>query len=113
MENTIKIVCPVCGAEYLPVEIFIPDDFFGRPDEVIRDPADRIEFFLGRGMNLTETYICDSCGSNMRVNAKLSFDVDVIPKDEDEEDYETKIERPKRLKLDEVELFDTNTRETE
>ena len=110
MEDTVKISCPVCGAEYLPVEIFIPEDFFGRPEEVIRDPADKIEFFLGRGMNFKEEYICDSCGAKMRITAKLSFDVDTDPVDEDE--YVTTFERPKRIKLDEVELFDTDTGET-
>lgn len=112
MEDTIKIVCPHCGHEYLPVEIFIPEEFFGRPTEVIRDPAGRIDFFLGKGMNLNETYICDSCGTNLRITAKMSFDVEPI-NGEDDEDYETKIERPTKLKLDEVDLFDTDTREAE
>lgn len=111
MEETVKIVCPICGAEYLPVEIFIPEEFFGKPDEVIRDPADKIEFFLGKGMNLNEEYICDSCGTNMRITARLSFDVDTDQVDEDE--YVTTFEKPKKIKLDEVELFDTDTGEEE
>ena len=112
MEDTIKIVCPICGAEYLPSEIYIPDEFFGKPTEVIRDPADRIEFFLGKGMNLDEEYICDSCGANMRISAKLSFVVDTEPVEDDDE-YVTTFERPKKIKLDEVDLFDMDSGETE
>jgi uncharacterized OB-fold protein len=26
-----KIVCPKCGREYLPVEIYYPNSFFGKP----------------------------------------------------------------------------------
>lgn len=111
MEETIKIICPICGAEYLPVEIFMPEEFFGRPTEIIRDPADKIEFFLGKGMNLNENYVCDSCGATMRVKARISFDVETDPVDEDE--YVTTFERPKKIKLEEVDLFDTDSGETE
>lgn len=111
MEDTIKIVCPICGAEYLPSEIYIPAEFFGRPTEVIRDPADKIEFFLGHGMNLEEEYICDGCGAKMRIKANLSFTVDTEPVEEDE--YVTTFERPKKIKLDEVDLFDMDSGEAE
>ena len=111
MEESVKIVCPICGEEYLPVEIFIPDDFFGRPDEVVRDPAGKIEFFLGRGMNLNEEYICDGCGAKMRIKANISFTVDTDPVEEDE--YVTSFERPKKIRLKETDLFDTDSGEEE
>ena len=111
MEETVKIVCPICGAEYLPMEIFMPEEFFGRPDEVIRDPADKIEFFIGKGMNLNEEYVCDVCGATMRVKAKLSFEVSTDPVEEDE--YVTTFERPKKIQLSEEDLFDMDSRETE
>lgn len=110
MEDTIKIVCPTCGEELLPSEVYIPEDFFGRPTEVIRDAAGKIEFFLGKGMNLEEEYICDGCGAKMRIKANLSFTVDTDPVDED--DYVTTFERPKKIKLEEMDLFDTDTGET-
>lgn len=111
MEDTVKIVCPICGEELLPAEVYIPEEFFGRPGEVIRDPAGKIEFFLGKGMNLDEEYICDGCGANMRIHANLSFSVNTDPVEDDE--YVTTFEKPSKLKLDEVDLFDNDTGETE
>ena len=30
-EKLEKIICPKCGREYLPAEIYYPNFFFGRP----------------------------------------------------------------------------------
>ena len=107
MEDTIKIVCPICGEELLPAEVYIPDEFFGRPTEVIRDAAGKIEFFLGKPMGLEEEYVCDGCGAKMRIKANLSFTVDTDPVDE--EDYVTVLNRPKKIKLSEENLFDMDS----
>ena len=41
--NDIEVIkCPVCGREYLPVEIFVPNAFFGEPDVVKRDTEGNI-----------------------------------------------------------------------
>ena len=37
------IKCPHCGREYLPVEIFYPASFFGKPTTVYRDEQGKIE----------------------------------------------------------------------
>ena len=57
-----KIKCPDCGAEYLPAEIFYPDEFFGKPNSIEKDVYGKLLFFNGNDMNLTETYRCDYCG---------------------------------------------------
>lgn len=70
-----KIKCPECGAEYLPAEIFYPDEFFGKPNSIEKDVYGKLLFFNGKDMNLTETYRCDYCGRKMTINANVSFQV--------------------------------------
>lgn len=67
------IVCPTCGREYLPAEIFLPNSFFGKPEDVVRTPDGRIDFFDGTSMDLKESYVCDNCDAEFRVVANLSF----------------------------------------
>ena len=72
----IKIVCPVCGAEYLPSEVYYPKDFLGQPSYISKTREGRIEFFSGSNMNLKETYVCDFCKHTMTVKAFVNFSVD-------------------------------------
>ena len=44
------IKCPHCGREYLPVEIFYPTSFFGKPTNVYRDEQGKIENISGDDM---------------------------------------------------------------
>ena len=75
------IKCPHCGAEYLPVEIFIPDEFFGRPQEVVRRSDNhKIETFYGKLPDLKERYVCDYCRTPFEVQANLDFQVKEISK---------------------------------
>ena len=39
------IICPNCGAEYLPAEIFLPDSFLGRPGVVDKDSSGKIIYY--------------------------------------------------------------------
>lgn len=73
MKNNTVIKCPVCGREYLPAEIYMPDSFLGKPKDIIRDDSGKITSYLGKTMDLREQYICDSCQSPFRVNAKVQF----------------------------------------
>lgn len=70
-----KIKCPECGAEYLPAEIFYPDEFLGTPKNIEKDIIGNIMYFGGRDMNLTETYRCDYCKRKLTVEANVSFSV--------------------------------------
>lgn len=88
----LTIVCPECGAEYLPAEIFYPKDFFGNPKNISKDRAGKIQFFSGVNMNVTESYICDYCKRKMTVTADIVFDVSVL---ELPNTHITKFKKPK------------------
>lgn len=72
------IKCPFCGREYLPCEIYLPDHFLGKPKSIYRDGNDKIEGILGQGMDMKETYICDSCNTPFRVVGRIQFFVDEL-----------------------------------
>ena len=44
-KNTIR--CPHCGCEYLPAEIYLPNDFLGYPTNIIKDEKGEILGLLG------------------------------------------------------------------
>ena len=83
------IKCPHCGREYLPVEIFYPASFFGKPTTVYRDEQGKIENISGDDMDLSETYICDDCRTLFKVEAKLDFTVTDI--NNFDEEYTSKL----------------------
>lgn len=106
MKELITIACPICGTHYLPSEIFIPDSFFGRQKEIIRNPDGTIDFFVGTDADYTETFICETCGSKLNIEAIPTFNVTVNNKEEEyDELYESTIDRPKKIKLNEVDIF--------
>lgn len=65
--------CPVCGAEYLAAEIYVPNAFFGKPSFIQRDADNRIIDYFGSPMCPTEHYCCDYCDSKFKVYAKTQF----------------------------------------
>lgn len=67
------IECPHCGREYLPAEIFIPNAFFGRPDDIVRDVCGRILDYEGTSVDNSETYTCDKCKTEFSVYTRLLF----------------------------------------
>lgn len=72
------IKCPYCQAEYLPGEIFYPDNAIGQPDEVIRDPLGKILYESYREDSeplAEETYFCDQCGRQFIVELETKFKV--------------------------------------
>ena len=36
------IKCPYCGYNYVPAEIMMPDDFLGKPENIVRDALGKI-----------------------------------------------------------------------
>ena len=71
------IICPKCHREYLPAEIFIPKAFFGNPNDIIRDVYGEILEFSGTGMDLNESYTCDTCNTTFNVTAKINFQISI------------------------------------
>lgn len=98
--NEIKIVCPNCGYEYLPAEIFLPNSFFGKPYYVIRDDKKKITSHYGPGMDLREKYLCDGCNKPLKIFATVDFQVEIDTENDFNEEYRTKIKKPS-LKLEE------------
>ncbi len=100
------IVCPVCGTEYLPSEVYMPDSFFGKQKEIIRKPDGTINFYLGDDPDMGEDFICDNCLTKLHIEANVSFNVTAESKEEFSEEYITPINKPDKLKLEESGLFD-------
>ena len=89
-----KIVCPVCKAEYTVREIFIPDEFMGTIKEVDKDKNGKIINYLGKDMDLQESYRCDYCNSKLTITASVNFKCtsDII---EFNKEHSTKLKNPK------------------
>ena len=67
------IKCPVCGYEYLPAEIFMPNEFLGKPKNIMKNVDGKIIGYEGIKMNDTETYKCDNCDSLFEVVSTTNF----------------------------------------
>lgn len=104
MDNYIIISCPVCGEQYLPSEIFFPDDLIGKPKEIFKDTSGKLDFYTGEDQNYDQYYVCDHCGSKLHIHASVKYDVNVIPDDFDEE-YVSKFNRQSKFSLKEDQLF--------
>ena len=91
MKNVIK--CPHCGAEYMAAEIFLPDSLLGKPHDIVKDDNGKIKSFLGKDMNLSESYRCDYCNKKFAVQASIKFNADSKTKDFDNK-YKTKLTKP-------------------
>ena len=78
-EKLEKIICPKCGREYLPAEIYYPNNFLGKPQNIDKIQG-KIESFDGKSMDLEEQYQCDSCDCTFKVIAKVSFKTSEVTK---------------------------------
>ena len=88
VEKPQYIVCPNCGAEYLPCEVYYPNQFLGKSYEI--DKIDgKIDMFNGSNMNLEESYVCDNCETKFKVTAKVQFKTQVIDKYDMSKSYAT------------------------
>lgn len=71
------ITCPNCGAEYTAGEIYIPNVFLGKPENIEREGfSHKILYDGGNLMNTKENYICDYCGTPFKVSAYVKFNVE-------------------------------------
>jgi uncharacterized OB-fold protein len=91
-QNYIK--CPNCGREYLPAEIYIPNAFFGKPEDIEREfGTGRILHYIGKNMDTVEHYVCDACNTAFKVVAKVQFSTYVEDKYDFDKDYSVKINK--------------------
>ena len=71
-----KIICPKCGREYLPCEIFVPTYLVGKiyPERDYTGAIIDEEVKVKPDFN--ETYECD-CGAMLSVTADIKYNVSV------------------------------------
>ena len=86
--NIIK--CPKCDAEYLPGEIFYPNEFLGQPKDIEKDFSGKILFSTAGEQNLVETFTCDKCNTRFTVKATITYDVTTDKFENVNEEYITK-----------------------
>lgn len=84
-----KVICPHCGAEYLPAEIFVPSAFFGKPRNIDKDSTGRILGYNGTREDLKENFKCDFCDRKFSVVANVDYKTSIRSVG----DYSTKINK--------------------
>lgn len=67
------IVCPHCGYEYLPGEIYLPKCLVGQPKKVLKNSQGKIMTYEGTSPDLKEKYYCDNCNKEFSVEATFVF----------------------------------------
>ena len=80
-----KIRCPYCGAEYLPEEIFVPSEIFGKP-KIVKDENGRIEYISKDEGSLSEEYFCDYCQNKFVTTLEFDFTTRMV--EDFSEDFE-------------------------
>ena len=85
------VICPYCGCQYLPGEIFSPKYFLGQPKNIIRNIKGEILGSEGIDMDLSETFTCEVCNKDFDVKAKIEF------KYNGEENSDTELAHPVSL----------------
>lgn len=96
-----KIICPYCGAEYLPQELYIPSDFLPKFDDLVKDDEGKIVAGYERPLNTHEEYTCDCCGHRFQVDAKVEFVTSAIEKHDFEFSHESPLYTSSRMELTE------------
>ena len=87
------IECPNCGYEYLPAEIYIPKNFVGTPQFIIRNDSGKIESFENISMDTQETYTCDKCNTTFKITAKLVFTTETDKLENFDEEYSSPLQK--------------------
>ena len=82
------VTCPYCGAQYLVSEIFMPEDLLDKAYTIHKNENGIIEFVEGEEAELEESYVCDYCDKQFRVEASTYY---LAVKDDIEEDYVTRL----------------------
>lgn len=70
------IMCPHCHAQYHPSEIFMPEDFLGRPDNLVKDALGKIlyvDYEDGKEPCFEEKFECEYCGKPFVVEGSCSY----------------------------------------
>lgn len=98
MRNIIK--CPYCNYEYVPSEIYMPNEFLGKPKNVYRDVDGRIEK-ADDEQHLEETFCCESCNKTFKVSAKIEYESEKVDELDFDTDFEDSLYGNDRITLEE------------
>ena len=74
--KTPVIKCPHCGAQYLPAEIFMPEAFIGRPDDLVKDSLGKIlyeDYQDGKEPDMVEHFTCEYCEKPFVIEATVTY----------------------------------------
>lgn len=87
------IKCPHCGAEYLPEEIFYPNEVFNKNIRPIRESGKIISVETQtldekeESFDLEEEFCCIYCNTNFKVKGEAKFTTEEIKDEEFEEEF--------------------------
>lgn len=95
------IVCPKCGCEYLPEEIFYPEDLLGKAHDIVKDGKGKLLGAAGGRPAKTEEFVCEKCGATFKVEASVSFSSSIDPLKDLSDDYVTPLYPKPRVSLPE------------
>lgn len=84
------IICPNCGKEYFPGEIYLPKYFLGQPKQVERDVYGKIVYNEGIDQDTNETFVCDECNKKFKVWADINYNVTLDERTDFNTDYISK-----------------------
>ena len=96
------IICPCCGEQFLPAEVYLPDSFLGKPTEIIRNTSGKIDFFFGNNMDLDEEYVCDNCSNKFKIHANVSFETTSVKEKDRPAKHITKFNKKDKYNLEET-----------
>lgn len=89
MINNLDIIkCPYCDAEYLPSEIFYPNDYLGKPSHIDKTLSGEIIDVDGKQQTFTEDYVCDKCGKPFRTSVSHCYTIEPLVKKDLTSDFE-------------------------
>ena len=74
--KTPVIKCPHCQAQYLPAEIYMPNAFLGRPEDLVKDSLGKIiyeDYREGQEPEMIEHFICDYCDKPFVIEATVTY----------------------------------------
>ena len=83
------IICPNCGYEYHPAEIFLPNSVIGNITYVDRDDEGHIISTISDTSDYTETYQCDRCSKVFSTTLEMSFTTKSVKTIDFDSDYTT------------------------
>jgi len=72
------ITCPHCGYQYVPADIFMPEELTGRTTQIVRDALGKIiyqEYDEDEEPCQVEHYCCDECGKPFIIEPVITYKV--------------------------------------